>query len=249
MKRLLCVLTMIALMATTAQGAAMVSGVGAITTSVGSIAPPGLGETNLVNTGTILDGLYGTENQAYLVDDYPGALSYTDDLFIKATVTVNDEGTVSGADNVAMIGYSNPVTGDRGEYLFGLGILGPNDGRIYPVIGTNRLEPLPGINWASDVGRNAPFDINVSLSLDTNTNIATMTGTIAGVAVSDSREVNPNTPIEVFGTSQGLLQQGVQRNFGLDFSNVMYMSTVPEPTSLVLLGLAAVGLLVAGRKR
>lgn len=231
------------LIAVSAQ-AGLINGVANITVSSGN-NNAGTGGTNLQNTGTILDGLYGTENLGYLVDDFPGTLGY-DGLVIKATAVVNNKGTVSGADNSAILGYSNPVTGHRSETNFGISLLGPNDGRIFLFIGGGIKGPLG--NWASTFGRNNPFDINLSASLVGNQ--LTVSGTITDsdmpanqILVNNVSTVGPTTQSTAFGTSSGFEQPGTLRNFGVEFSNVMYGNAVPEPSCglLVLAGLACLG--------
>jgi hypothetical protein len=226
--------------------AGVVSGVGSITTSSGT-NNAGVGGTFLANTGTVLDGLYGTENLAYLVDNFPGAVGY-DGLVIKATGVVNDEGGVNGADNAAFLGYMNPVTGHRSEVLFGLAFYPPNDGRVFAWLGGNN-SPAQG-NWASVFGRNHPFDIDVVGSLSGNT--ITMTGTITDgtstININASATINPASTMEAFGTTNGLAQTGTFRNFGMDFSNVSYTSTVPEPATSIL-ALSGMGVLFAFRRR
>lgn len=229
--------------------AAIVNGVASITVSSGN-NNPNLGGTVLTNTGTILDGLYGTENLGYLVDDYPGSLGYNG-LSFKATAVVNDEGTTSGADNSAIIGYSNPVTGSRGETNFGLMILGPNDGRLFLMVGGGLHTNLG--NWASTFGRNNPFDIDLSGSLSGNQ--LTVTGSIkdsdaplVSIPVNVVATVDPNAMSSAFGTSQGYEQIGVFRHYGVDFSNVSYLSSVPEPGSVMLL-LMGTAVLLPKRRR
>ena len=112
----------------------------------------------LANTGTILDGLYGTENLAYLVDDFPGTLGY-DGLIIKARAVVNDDGTTSGADNSAILGYSNPVTGHRSETNFGVSLYHPGDGRIFLLVGGGLVGPVG--NWASTFGRETIHSMSI----------------------------------------------------------------------------------------
>lgn len=228
----------------TVVAATIVNGVAKITTSSGNNnANPG--GTVLTNTGAILDGLYGTENHGYLVDDFAGAIGY-DGLTIKATAVVNDEGTTSGADNSAVLGYSNPVTGNRGETNLGVMIMGPNDGRLFLLVGGGIHTNLG--DWANTFGRNNPFDINLSSSLSGNQ--LTVTGSFTDsdapsvtIPVNVVATVNPLATSSAFGTSQGYEQIGVFRNYGVDFSNVSYTSTVPEPSTLGLLLLSAAGLL------
>ena len=231
--------------------AAIVNGVANITVSSGN-NNPNPGGTVLLNTGTILDGLYGTENLGYLVDDFPGSLGY-DGLILKATAVVNDEGTVSGADNSAILGYSNPVTGHRSETNFGITLLGPNDGRMFLVVGGGYHTNLG--DWANTFGRNNPFDINLAAVLLADQ--LTVTGAITEsdtpantIPVNVVATVgNPAAVSSAFGTSQGFEQIGVMRNYGVDFSNIMYSSTVviPEPGTLLLTLLAVIGM--AGRLR
>jgi hypothetical protein len=234
------------LMASTSQ-AGIVSGVASITTSSGT-NNAGPGGTFLSNDGTSLIGIYGTENLAYLVDNFPGTVGY-DGLIIKATGVVNNNGTVSGADNAAFLGYSNPVTANRGDVLFGLAFYPPNDGRIFAWLGGSNSASQG--NWASSFGRNHPFDINVVSSLVGNT--ITMTGTVTDgtttIPINASRTINPASTMEAFGTNNGLAQTGTLRNFGMNFSNVMYTSTVPEPASLALVLLGAGTALGAWRRK
>jgi hypothetical protein len=237
------------LAAQSAAAAAIVNGVANITTSSGNNnANPG--GTVLTNTGTILDGLYGTENHGYLVDDFPGAIGY-DGLSIKATAVVNDEGTTSGADNSAILGYSNPVTGNRGETNLGVMIMGPNDGRLFLMVGGGIHTNLG--DWANTFGRNNPFDIDLSASLSGNQ--LTVTGSFkdsdapaVAIPVNVVATVDPLAASSAFGTSQGYEQIGVFRNYGVDFSNVSYVSSVPEPSTLGLLLLSAMGLLHLRRR-
>ena len=219
MKEMIMLLALAALVASSADAATTVSGVGAITESVGSIDPPVPGETNLVNTGTILDGVYGTENQAYLVDDYPGGLGWGDNLKIQATMVVNDDGTVNGADQIAILGYfadANHGDGDyqgdvvgtrmRGDAMFGVSVLGPGGGgeRIFLSIGGNLVGPVA--NWNSDFGgRNNPFDVDLTASEAGGT--LTVTGTMSNangtVNINSSSGVNSIQVLEAFGVMQG----------------------------------------------
>jgi hypothetical protein len=226
--------------------AGVINGVASITTGLNNTTP-GLGRTVLANTGTILDGLYGTENLAYLVDDFPGSLGY-DGLIIKATAVVNDDGTVSGADNSAILGYSNPVTGHRSETNFGISLLHPGDGRVFLMVGGGLVGPVG--NWASTFGRNNPFDINLSASLSGNN--LTITGGLTdadapatNIPVNQVVVVNPVAQSSAFGTSSGFEQIGVLRHYGVDFSNVMYSSTVaiPEPATVSLALVAAIAMM------
>ncbi|MEX2168562.1 MAG: hypothetical protein WD851_04590 [Pirellulales bacterium] len=230
-------------------GAGVINGVASITTGLNNTTP-GLGRTVLANTGTVLDGLYGTENLAYLVDDFPGSLGY-DGLIIKATAVVNDEGTVSGADNSAILGYSNPAIGHRSETNFGISLYHPGDGRIFIMAGGNLFGSVG--NWADVFGRNNPFDIDLVASLAGNT--LTVTGSLTDadapatqILVNQMITVDPATQSSAFGTSSGFEQVGVQRNYGVDFSNVMYSSTVviPEPATM---SLALVAVLATVRRR
>ena len=259
MHRLILVLAVVAFTAANVSAVTQ-SGVGAITESVGSIPAPGTGETNLVNTGTILDGLYGTENKAYLVDDYPGGLSWSDNLEFHATLVMNDDGTVSGADNIAILGYfadsnhgdgdyspADGANGDRGQAIFGLGLLGPNDGRMFLNIGGNLTGPVG--NWANDFGRNNPFNVDLFAAEADGT--LTVTGTISDgnttINVNQAGAVNPIQGLEAFGTSQGFgPQTGVERNYGMDISDLSYISTVPEPGTI---GLALIGISALGFRR
>jgi hypothetical protein len=107
-------------------------------------------------------------------------------------------------------------------------------------------------NWTSDFGgRNNPFDVNLTAS--ESGGVLTVTGTMSNangtVNVSSTGGVNSAQRLEAFGVAQGFLQTGVNRNYGVDFSNLSYVSTVPEPSSLAALSLsAALGMLVF-RKR
>jgi hypothetical protein len=262
MKRMLFFLAMGALPAASAHAATTVSGVGALTESVGSIDPPGVGQTNLVNAGTFIDGLFGTENQAYLVDDFPGSLAWSDNLIIRSTVVVNDEGIVNGADQVAILGYfadGTPADGDyqanpavpnlRNHAMFGVSVLGPGGGgeRVFLSINGNLIGPVA--NWQTNFGgRNNPFDVDLIAS--ESGGVLTVTGTMSNpngsVNINQSGAVNSAQLLEAFGVAQGFLQQGVQRNYGVDFSNVQYTSTIPEPSTLALVGLAAA---IVGAKR
>lgn len=230
--------------------AGIVNGVASITTGFNNTTP-GDGRTVLANTGTVLDGLYGTENLAYLVDDFPGSLGYNG-LIIKATAVVNEDGNVNGADNGAYLGYSNPVQGHRTEMNFGIALYHPGDGRIF----INNAGNLTNIgNWNEKFGRNNPFDIDLVTSLSGNT--LTVTGTISesdtpanSIVVNQAINVaDPAALMSAFGTSSGFQQPGTLRNYGVDFSNVMYSSTVviPEPATFAL---AFVGLaLLVGRRQ
>jgi hypothetical protein len=265
MKTVLLSVAIAALAVQSAGAAKVVSGVGALTEAAGSVNPPGTGQTNIVNTGAVLDGLYGTENQAYVVDDFAGSLNWTDNPIIKATVVVNDDGIVNGADQVAILGYfadSTPGDGDyqgnpatpnlRQHAMFGVSVLGPGGGgeRVFLSIGGNLIGPVA--NWNSDFGgRNNPF--NVDLVAAESGGILTVTGTMSNamktVNINSTGAVNPAQPLEAFGAMQGYLQVGVQRNYGVDFSNVQYTSTIPEPSTLSASALAIAMLAGAKRRR
>jgi hypothetical protein len=229
----------------TPASAGIVSGVGSITTGLNNTTP-GTGRTVLENTGATLGGLYGTENLGYLIDDFPGALGY-DGLVINATAEINDSGTVSGADNSAILGYGNPVTGHRSETNFGVSLYHPGDGRIFLLAGGSLIGPVG--NWADTFGRNNPFNIALSASLSGNS--LTISGTITEadapanqIIINQVATVNPGTTSGAFGTSSGFEQIGVQRNYGVVFSNVSYSSTltVPEPATgalFIAMGIAA----------
>ena len=246
MTRFCLTLAVVLLTAVSANAGTMVSGVGAITSGLNNNGDPNNGGTVLTNTGTILDGLYGTENLGYLVDNYPGSLGWSDNLIIKATAEVNDQGTVSGADQAALLGYFDDTfsTGFRNEVGFGIWLLGPNDGRMFLQIGGNTVGPIG--DWAGSFGRNNPFDINLAASESGGTLM--VTGTISDgsttINVNESSGVDPAETLVAFGTSSSFgPQSNTFRNFGADFSDVMYISTVPEPGTigLILIGLSAIG--------
>lgn len=252
MKRLRGGISLLLLFTAVPASGAIVNGVGSITTGLNNTTP-GTGRTVLTNTGTTLDGLYGTENLGYLVDNFPGTLGY-DGLTIKATAVVNDNGTVSGADNSSILGYGNPATGHRSETNFGVSLYHPGDGRIFLMAGGGLVGPVG--NWASAFGRNNPFTIDLSASLAGN--MLTIAGTIAEedtpanqIVVNQVVAVNPVTTNEAFGTSSGFEQIGVQRNYGVVFSNVSYNSTVavPEPATVALLVAAVMLPYYSSRRR
>jgi hypothetical protein len=108
-------------------------------------------------------------------------------------------------------------------------------------------------NWADTFGRNNPFDIDLSGSLSGNQ--LTVTGSIkdsdaplVSIPVNIVATVDPNATSSAFGTSQGYEQIGVFRHYGVDFSNVSYLSSVPEPCSLMLLLMGVAGLLPNRRR-
>jgi hypothetical protein len=233
--------------------AGIIHGVGSITTSSGT-NNAGPGGTVLINTGTALDGLYGTENLAYLVDDFPGTVGY-DGLIIKATAEGNNDGSVNGADNSAILGYGNPVTGHRSDSNFALSLTGPNDGRVFLMAGGNLYTPELG-NWHSTFGRGNPFVIDVVASLSGSD--LTVTGSMTDaddpgtqILINKTVTVNPATQSTAFGLSSGYENPFTFRNFGIDFTDVSYTSTVnvPEPAalSLVLMGLLSAGLFARRR--
>jgi len=253
------------LYAGSANGANMVNGVSAMTESVGSIHPPGTGQTDLINAGAFIDGLFGDE-QAYLADDFLGSLGWGDNLKIRAKVVVNNDGTVNSNDNLAVLGYladGNHADGDyvgdfsgrlRGQTPFGLAVLGPGGGgeRIFVLIGGELEGPVA--NWNNDFGgRNNPF--TVDLSAVESGGVLTVTGTITGdngtvVNVNKSRAVNPAQRLEAFGVAQGFPPRipPLQRSFGVDFSDVQYVSTVPEPSTLGA-SILAIAMLAGAKRR
>ncbi|MCC6494057.1 MAG: PEP-CTERM sorting domain-containing protein [Pirellulales bacterium] len=265
MKQQLILAAVGALLAGSAHAAGVVSGVGAITESAGSISSPGAGQTSIVNAGTFIDGLYGTENQAYLVDDFAGGLNWSDNPIIKATIVVNDDGIVNGADQVAILGYFSDTAPGDGDYQanpatphlrqqaqFGVSILGPGGGgdRVFLSIGGSLVGPVA--NWGSDFGgRNNPFDVDLTASEAGG--VLTVTGTMSDasktVIINSSGAIDPAAQLEAFGAAQGYLQVGVQRNYGVDFSNLQYTSTIPEPSTLGSLVMAMATLAGAMRCR
>ena len=252
MSRLLLVLAMVLLTTTNLSAGTMVTGVGAITTNINNPGNTANFETAIINTGTVLDGIYGTESLGAIVDNYTGSLGWGDNLIIKATAEVNNEGTVAGADQAALLGYFGQSfsTGHRSEAGFAILIDNANEEQLRLYIGGNQAAIIG--NWNSQFGRNSPFDINLSASEAGG--ILTVTGTITDsdnpgnqIVVNSPSAVNPGETLLAFGVSSSYAREdGTNRTSGIDLSNMMYISTIPEPGTI---GLALIGLSVIGWRR